>query len=446
MGKKLDPKEAEAVMLRAGLKPLEPYKKSDQKWKCLHIACGQIVAPTFASVNRGQGGCYECGRRQSEAKRRMPEEEAVAIMLKAGMKPLEPYKNAISRWKCECLTCGHIGFPQLNMVNSGQGGCRPCSFVKTGMASRLSEKEARSRLKKQKLEYFGVYEWHGKLELFKVKCLICRKNSLTSWSALDKKGRQLGCRTCSRKSASSLQVTEEKHIKLLIEHNLEALGKYTGNNDLVSVNCLICGNKSKIRRSFLQQRKNKMQGCMTCSGARIADPKKIARVMKKAKLQPLVPYSGGHKRWKCKCLKCENIVYPEFNSVLRGQGGCIYCAEIGFNYKKPAYVYLIFHDLMGSIKVGVTNIDSKPDRIKEFQKYGWSVFKLYRFDKGIQAFKVEQEILNWLRKDLNFPQHLTVDQMPKTGGQSETVSSEHITILQIQKKIDVVIKGHRKNP
>ena len=324
----VDPKEAEAVMLRAGLSPLEPYKKSDVKWKCLHLACGQIVTPTFASVNRGRGGCNECGKRQSVAKRRVPEEKAVAIMLKAGMKPLEPYKSALSRWKCECLTCGHVGFPRLNTINNGQGGCRPCSFVKTGMALRLSEKEARTRLKKQKLQYIGEYEWSGKLESFKVKCLICNKNSLTSWTALDKKGRQLGCRTCSRKSASSLQVTEEIHIKLLIEHNLEAIGKYTGSNDLVSVNCLICRKKSKIRRSFLQQRKNKMQGCMTCSGARIADPKKIARIMKKAKLQPLVPYTGGHNKWKSKCLKCGEIVYPAFNSILQGQGGCIPCGLV----------------------------------------------------------------------------------------------------------------------
>jgi hypothetical protein len=31
--------------------------------------------------------------------------------------------------------------------------------------------------------------------------------------------------------------------------------------------------------------------------------------------------------------------------------------------------------------------------------------------------------------------------MPKTGGQSETVSADSITILEIQKKIERLIKG-----
>jgi hypothetical protein len=180
---------------------------------------------------------------------------------------------------------------------------------------------------------------------------------------------------------------------------------------------------------------------MTCSGARVADPKKISRIMNKAKLRPLAPYTGGHKRWKCECLKCGEIVYPEFNSVLRGQGGCIYCAEIGFNYKKPAIVYIISHYQMNSIKVGITNGDSKPDRLKQFQQYGWEIHQKYHFPKGIQAFKIEQKILNWIRNDLNLTQHLTIEQMPKTGGQSETVSADSITILEIQKKVNKLIKG-----
>ncbi len=440
-GKKLDPRVAKKVMLKAGLKPLEPYKSSMSKWKCLHISCGQIVYPVYSRVKGGQGGCYECGRRQSEKSRRTPEKKAIATMLKAGMQPLEPYVNAVSRWKCQCLKCGHIGYPQLNMINSGQGGCRPCSFVKTGLKSRITEKEALARLKNQKLQLIGRYEWTDKNELFDVKCLICKKTSKTSRTALEKVGRQKGCRTCSRKSASLLQVTEEKHQQLLREHNLQAIAKYTGNKDLISVKCLKCMKRKKIRRSFLLQRNKKMQGCMTCAGARIADPKKIMKTMKNAKLNPLVPYSGGHKRWKCECLKCGEIVYPEFNSVLSGQGGCIYCAEIGFNYKKPAIVYVISHYQMNSIKIGITNGESKPDRLKQFQKYGWIIHQKYSFKKGIEAFNIEQKVLKWIRNDLNLTQHLSIEQMPKTGGQSETVSADSITVVEIQKKIERLIKS-----
>jgi hypothetical protein len=445
-GKKLDPKVAEKVMLKAGLKPLEPYKSNNAKWKCLHIACGEIVFPLYSSVKRGQGGCYECGRRKSELNRRIPEKKAVAIMLKAGVKPLEPYTNALARWKCQCLTCGHIGYPSFNMVNYGQGGCRPCSYIKTGLASRITEKDAKIRLKKQKLKLIGKYKWVDKRTYFKIQCSICKQVSETNWDTLGKKGRNIGCQSCSRSKASFQQVSDDMHRNLLAEHNLEPIGKYTGNQDLTIVKCLICMKRKKIRRSFLMARKKKMQGCMTCSGAKIADPKKIERIMKKAKLIPLVPYSGGHKKWKCECAKCGETVYPEFNSVLSGQGGCIFCAEIGFNYKKPAIVYVISHHQMNAIKIGITNIDSKPDRLKQFQQYGWEIHKRYDFQKGINAFKVEKDVFNWIRKDLNLTQHLTVEQMPRTRGETETVSADSITVLEIRKKIEELIKGYRVNP
>jgi hypothetical protein len=400
-----------------------------------------VVYPRFASVNRGQGGCYECGRRKSELNRRTPEKEAVAIMLRAGMKPLEPYKNAVTRWKCKCLKCGTVGYPQLNMVNYGQGGCRPCSFVKTGLASRRTEKQAKEVLKKHKLQLIGKYSWQERNSLFPVLCLICNKKSKTSWTTLEKQGRQPGCRTCSRKAASLLQVSEEKHNIVLAEHNLEPVGKYTGASDLNQVRCLICGKQAKIRRSFLLARKKKMQGCMKCAGAKIADPAKIATVLKKAKLKPLKPYPGAHSRWKCKCLKCKRTVYPQFNSLLSGQGGCIYCAEIGFDYKKPALLYIIFHNELASIKVGITNENSKPDRLKQFQTFGWEIHKVFFFKRGIQAFRIEQETLKWLRQDLGLPPHLSLSDMPKTGGQSETVSADTISLLRVQRKVSWFIRN-----
>jgi hypothetical protein len=334
MAKKLDPKVAEKVMLKAGLKPLEPFNKASYKWKSIHIQCGDIVYPTYSSIKRGRGGCTPCGQLRSINAQRTPEKVAVAIMLKAGMKPLEPYKNALSRWKCQCLTCGHIGHPQLSTIKSGNGGCRPCSYIKTGLAFRISEKESRSRLKKQKLQYVGKYKWVDKRTYFKIKCLNCKSISETNWDNLGKLGRNTGCEFCSRSKAMFQQVTEEDHNKILAQHNLEPFGKYTGNQDLITVKCLLCNKRKPIRRAFLLQRSNKMQGCMTCAGARIADLNEIAKVMKKAKLEPLVPYKNSDNKWKCKCLKCGEIVYPMYGSIQQGQGGCIPCGIVSLGNAK----------------------------------------------------------------------------------------------------------------
>ena len=61
MSKKIDPKVAEKVMLKAGLKPLEPFNKASYKWKSIHIQCGDVVYPTYSNVKRGRGGCAPCG-------------------------------------------------------------------------------------------------------------------------------------------------------------------------------------------------------------------------------------------------------------------------------------------------------------------------------------------------------------------------------------------------
>ena len=60
MQAKVDSKKAEAVMKRAGLKPLEPYVDSKKPWKCKHLKCGRIVLPTYNAIQRGQGGCIFC--------------------------------------------------------------------------------------------------------------------------------------------------------------------------------------------------------------------------------------------------------------------------------------------------------------------------------------------------------------------------------------------------
>ena len=47
-------------------------------------------------------------------------------MKNADLKPLEPYKSARTKWKCECLVCGLVGFPMLGNIIVGQGGCTNC--------------------------------------------------------------------------------------------------------------------------------------------------------------------------------------------------------------------------------------------------------------------------------------------------------------------------------
>jgi chaperonin GroEL len=87
------------------------------------------------------------------------------------------------------------------------------------------------------------------------------------------------------------------------------------------------------------------------------------------------------------------------------------------------------------IKIGVSNVDSRPNRLKSHQKEGWSVYKTKNYKTGFNAEKVETGILRWLRKDLLLGHHLTSDFMPQ-GGHSETVDASEIDLPTIWAKVE----------
>jgi hypothetical protein len=122
----LDLRSASAVMRAAGLEPLGEYPGVDRPWLCIHVPCGREVSPTLTNIKRGQGGCGFCGTEVGAAKLRLPEEEAVAIMVARGLTPIDPYLNSSSPWRAR-HSCGRIVSPTLSNVRVGNGICRYCN-------------------------------------------------------------------------------------------------------------------------------------------------------------------------------------------------------------------------------------------------------------------------------------------------------------------------------
>ena len=69
--------------------------------------------------------------------KRLDPELVREIMLKAGLEPLEPYKNALMKWKCKCLGCGDIVFPKYNQIQQGIGGCNKCGTKRGSQKIKL---------------------------------------------------------------------------------------------------------------------------------------------------------------------------------------------------------------------------------------------------------------------------------------------------------------------
>ena len=109
------------VMRAAGLEPLDPYPGAHRPWRCRCVTCGDVVKPRLANVYHKGTGCDSCGRRAGVAARCVPEVEAVAVMLAAGLEPLEPYVNNHTPWRCRCMRCGTEVSPEYNNIKSGWG-------------------------------------------------------------------------------------------------------------------------------------------------------------------------------------------------------------------------------------------------------------------------------------------------------------------------------------
>lgn len=367
MAKKLDAKEAEGVMLNAGLKPLEPYPGSGKPWKCRCQQCKKIVEPSLGNLRQGHAGCVYC------AKQKIDEKDAIRVMLKAGLQPLEPYVKSNKPWKCSCKKCGKESSPTYGNVSMGSK-CYHCANVEVHKLQLKSSEKVIPEMLKAKLEPLEPYR--GANIKWKCRCLKCGSIVFPKYASVY--SGQGGCNECG------YLISTEKNRK---------------------------------------------------------SEEEAVSVMLKSGLKPLEPYKSALTKWKCEHIKCGNIVYPKFNSISIGGGGCITCAPFGINMETASYLYLITNNELNSHKVGIGNHKKTNDRLGRFIKTGWEVHKVWEMKTGRDALRVEKAVFKILRKDMKLPIYLSKENMPKTDGHSETVGSDSISLLQLEKIINKVIRG-----
>jgi hypothetical protein len=375
MPKKLDPEVAEKILLKAGLIPLEPYKNVNAKWKCKCLRCGKTTNTFLSNIQQGSGGCVPCGRKESAIKNKTPEDIAIAIMLKAGLKPLEPYKNNATRWKCLHEECGEVVKVLYGSVKRGQGVCPVC-LKKKGSPTKTKQEDAVSVMLKAGFQPLVPYK--GANAKWKCRHLKCNRITYPRYADVRRPDSKkiIGCTHCQYSELSeNNRLSEEKAIQIMLDANLK----------------------------------------------------------------PLVPYKNALTSWKCECLKCGNIVRPRLNTIhSRKGGGCSTCAVMGITLTEPAYFYVIKHDHMGALKVGIGNPSSIPDRIKSYLKKDWILLKKYDFSTGVKAELLETKILDWIRKDLGLKPYLSKDVL--RNGHTETADLNEIDLSMLYKVIDKHIR------
>lgn len=410
---------------------------------------------------------------------------AIAIMLKSGFKPLEPYKNSKAKWKCKCIRCKKISYPMLKHVKFYGTKCRYC------VGTLVDEKDAIQVMKKNK--FVPLVTYPGGNRPWKSQCKVCKEISSPSYSHVVQRGH------CCKFCAPNADVSSEKAIIAFRARGFEVIGNYINTKTAVQVKCVVCKKLVKKKYDALMQgtgcsicarnqgldkseaikyfrdhgfepqeeftnvntpwkskctKCNKVsqptygnvrsgKGCSYCSGNKV-DPKDAVKNMINWGYKPLEAYKSSQSYWKCLHIPCGSTVSPLYAQIQQGYGGCMKCAPFGISMESPSYLYLITNEKFNSHKVGIGNFKKKSDRLKRFNKMGWQTHRVWKFETGEEALAVEKSVFKILRKDLKLPIHLSKEEMPKTEGHTETVDAELITLREIEAIIKRVIKGYRK--
>jgi len=216
--------EPEAVRLArdAGFEPLEPFKNSVSKWKCLCKTCGNEVAPTLGNIRRGHR-CKFCDGRT------LPLSDSVLndLLMQHELVALEPYRGSLKPWKCKHLSCGKVIRVRIaGLRHQGRGPCDKCGRSSGTGKKRHTESLVREAIHASKMTPIEPLIYVRRSSRLPCICNKCG-NRVTPTLANLQKGS--GCKYCApygfdpaRSGYLYVLVSEDKQWgKFGITHNLE---------------------------------------------------------------------------------------------------------------------------------------------------------------------------------------------------------------------------------
>jgi hypothetical protein len=408
-GQRTDPEAANAAMLRANLQPLEAYKGANRPWRSRCLACDTEVTPTYANVRNGQG-CRACAKKWVDA------QAAKAAMVEAGLEPLEDYPGANVPWRCRCLTCARETSPTRSSVLRGSR-CGWCA------GKRVDADEAVSVMRASGLEPLVAYP--GANEPWPAQCITCGQIVSPHLTTVRAGG---GCVWCARR-----RVDAKAAVEVMRSAGFEPQEPYPGAGAKWRCLCSVCGRESTPRYSTV----TKGHRCAWCAGQRV-DAVVARDLMLASGMEPLVDFPGGKTRWKCRCLSCERVIYPTYANARKGRR-CRYCAPRGVDYSAPGIVYLLVNYPNLALKVGMTTVAAREDRVQQHLAHGWEAVQTWNVPTGTDAEAVEEAVLRWWRVDLGVAAALAREHMPQ-GGWSETASLRWVSADATAARISSLVR------
>jgi hypothetical protein len=196
--------EIDSLLRSENLMQVGPYLGAGKPIECKCLNCDRTVNPRISSIKRGHKGCKFCAAQARSEKRKISDDSARAVMVRAGVRPLEPYTRASQPWRSECLTCGEEVSPQYANVIQGHKACKFCA------GKAISEVKATSIYLSSGAKPIAPFVQTG--EPWEGICLSCGKKVSPRLDSL-KRG-QGACKPCGQAIASSKQRLSEDEATL----------------------------------------------------------------------------------------------------------------------------------------------------------------------------------------------------------------------------------------
>jgi hypothetical protein len=414
----VDPDEAFQFFISKDLQPLVPYPGTAKPWKSIHLICGEVIQPRFGHIKAGRVGCPICAGTLA-----ITQERAFAFFRSNGLEPQEKFKGPHHPWKSIHTKCGRKVSPRWANVQQGANGCAYCSGNKVDM------KEVNELLKELKLKPIEPYP--GNKSPWKCIHLPCGREVSPRYNGLSRG--QGGCDFCGKN-----MVSEEIAYELLKKNNYKPLMEFPGGSNPWRCIHEVCGTHVEVRASYL--RKGAV-GCSFCSGTKPITSAEANRFFRSRGFKPLEPFKNAKTPMKSIHLVCGKEVSPTWAS-LKVSGGCKFCSVSLVNLISPAYLYLITNKALNAHKVGISGHGATVNRLERHKRLGWESYAVLELETGEEAYRIEEQVLEWLRLELNLPKYLVSDQMPQ-GGHTETVDASEIDLPTIWAKVDELSQAKR---
>lgn len=183
-----------------------------------------------------------------------------------GLIPLEPYKNANTKWKCLCKKCKSIVYPRLSHLRDGGSGCRKCGLARGANKLRLSAAKATELLLEH--GFTPLTKYPGSHSRWKVMCNECKSVCYPKLNQLTT-GKSGGCANCGQRSRIKKSRLDSREAKRrIIGLGFEPIDEFVSTTKLWRVRHIKCNSVVSIRLNTLT---SMGAGCPACAGKQVIE-------------------------------------------------------------------------------------------------------------------------------------------------------------------------------